>query len=453
MAKARSRIYSRKGTERRSDGTTIRRAPRYYGDFRDYADVGGAREPLIAEGTKGATTDPDIAAKLAADRLAVLDAKRRGRTLHGITTQTTLQALADLHLRAKAASGRFTEGWLASNQHYLTRMLSRLGAARDPASVTVAEIREVIAWLRTVKTNRRVSGTDETVRGTLGEVSLQHHLAALSNLFERAAEQGYVQPGFNPVAALMEKPKGTPTPPAWLEIHDAALLLEAARTYQAPEEGTPFAHPLIATYLLTGGRESEVYGLELDDVSLERLTVTFRPNQWRRLKTKGSARTVPLWPQLEAILREYLKGPHRPTGELLFPSFREEVAADGTTRRVEAILTDCRKLLDRVAARAGWKTGEIRTKMFRHTYTAARLQTTDHGAPVAVYTVSRELGHTSTAMVEKVYSHLGTIRHRAATPEFRIEQHRERLADRLGFVTTGDTTNQTAGQGNRAELL
>ena len=124
----------------------------------------------------------------------------------------------------------------------------------------------------------------------------------------------------------------------------SALLLEAARTYKAPEEGTPFVYPLLATFLLTGGRETEVYGLELDDVSFERMTVTFRPNEWRRLKTRGSHRVVPLLPQLEEILREYLCGPNRPAGELLFPSF-----ASGR----EAMLTDTRKLIDHVAARAG----------------------------------------------------------------------------------------------------
>ena len=69
--------------------------------------------------------------------------------------------------------------------------------------------------------------------------------------------------------------------------------------------------------------------------------------------------------------------------------------------------------------------------MFRHTYCAARLQTLDGGAPVAVYSVSRELGHSSTAMVERVYSHMGTIRHRSEQVEYRVEQHAERLGDRL----------------------
>jgi integrase len=72
--------------------------------------------------------------------------------------------------------------------------------------------------------------------------------------------------------------------------------------------------------------------------------------------------------------------------------------------------------------------------MFRHTYCAARLQTLDAGAPVSPFTVSRELGHGSRTMVEQVYSHLGTIRHRSEVVEFRVEQHTARLADRLATL-------------------
>ena len=125
--------------------------------------------------------------------------------------------------------------------------------------------------------------------------------------------------------------------------------------------------------------------------------------------------------------QKYLRGPDRPTGELLFASF-----ASGR----EAILTDMRKLIDHVAARAGWKAGEIRTKRFRHTYCAARLQTLDGGAPVSLYTVSRELGHTSMAMVQKVYSHLGMIRHRSEVVEYRVEQHKRVLGKRLEALSS-----------------
>jgi hypothetical protein len=73
---------------------------------------------------------------------------------------------------------------------------------------------------------------------------------------------------------------------------------------------------------------------------------------------------------------------------------------------------------------------------------AARLQTLDRGAPVSIYTVSRELGHGSEDMVQRVYSHLGTVRHRSEVVEYRVEQHVDQLGDRLralGFVTENVT--------------
>jgi hypothetical protein len=50
--------------------------------------------------------------------------------------------------------------------------------------------------------------------------------------------------------------------------------------------------------------------------------------------------------------------------------------------------------------------------------------------PGDIYTVSRELGHTSPAMVQRVYNHLGTIRHRSEVVEYRSEQHQKVLAKR-----------------------
>jgi integrase len=165
-----------------------------------------------------------------------------------------------------------------------------------------------------------------------------------------------------------------------------------------------------------------VLGLEVEDVSFFRKTVTFRPNGWRRLKTATSHRSVPLWPQLEEALREYVFGRNAPPGRLLFPSFK--TGSEGLVR-------DFRKLLDKTAARAEWKPGEIRSKMFRHTYCAARLQTLDRGAPVSEYTVGKELGHGGESMIRRVYDHLGEARHRSDVVEYRAEQHRERLGHRL----------------------
>lgn len=170
--------------------------------------------------------------------------------------------------------------------------------------------------------------------------------------------------------------------------------------------------------------------------------VTFRPNEWRRLKTARSHRTVPLWPQLAEILRPYMdRRVVERGGTLLFPN-----AAGG-------MLTDWRKLLDRVAVRAGWKAGEIRSKMFRHTYISARMQTTDGGVPVSAFTVAREVGHNSTAMTEKVYGHLGTRRHRSPVVEYRIAQHAATLGDRLeALVGRSGAKNVTENVTGAAEL-
>ncbi len=60
------------------------------------------------------------------------------------------------------------------------------------------------------------------------------------------------------------------------------------------------------------------------------------------------------------------------------------------------------------------------------------------GAPVSTYTVARELGHESEAMVRRVYAHLGEVRHRSEVVEYRVAQHREQIGERLrklGIVT------------------
>src|SRR5213594_1286611 len=403
-------------------------AKRAYADLRAYADVAGGREALIAPGEKLATTDATTAQVLLARRLEQLDAARRGRTLHGETRHATLADFASAHLVAKAESQKFTEHWLEVTEKCLDRAIDFFGAERDLTSITVADVRR---WAN------RLLATPNGRKGTMSASSVRHHLSCFSNLYKRARAERVVPSGYDPVGDFDEKPSPARGEAKWLEIHDVALLLEAARTYRpAPDKGgwrpVPFAYELIATFLLTGGRESEVLGLEVDDVSLDRGVVTFRPNAWRRLKTATSHRSVPLWPQLRAILERYLA--ERPPSRLLFPSYRTGA---------EAIVTDFHKLLDAVAVRAAWKPGEIRSKMFRHTYCAARLQTLDQGAPVSVYTVAREMGHGGESMVRRVYGHLGQVRHRAEVVEYRAEQFAATLGDRLKglavttYVTTG----------------
>ncbi len=469
--KRKSRIYWR------SQGGT-RRA---WFNGRDFSDVGGAREPLIAPGERFATSDSDVATRLASERLQELEAARRRRAFHGgRNVEARLGAFAQLHLIAKKKAGKVTDTWLESTELFLERAVRHFGSGRELDTIRVSDIRGWIAFLDALETpaGRR-----------LGPATIRLHLSALSNLYRRAQEEEVVMPGYNPVAALMDKPTAIRRESKWIETHEAAVLLLAASVLPArggtrltgdaidairaawaagqasklglakafgvsnawiariledqdatqPVDEARIAYPLIATYLLTGGRESEVTGLELDDLSLDRQTITFRPNAWRRLKTPGSHRVVRLWPQLNEILGPYLhwRMLHR-GGRLLFPS---------PWSASELMIGDVRNLLDRVARRAGLEGGTIRTKAFRHTYCAARLQTLDQGAPVSTYTVARELGHESEAMVRRVYAHLGTIRHRSEVVEYRVEQHLERLGDRLqrlGLAGASDTGKDTA---------
>lgn len=386
---------------------------RYYIDLRN---LGGGREALVAPGETLATTDPDIAAELAARRVKELGAEKRRKVIDGVERVEGLKPFASQHLTQKAKGGKVTAQWLEAARFHLLAAADFLGDDRDVASIKTSDVQRYANHLQTVSNGRG---------GTLSAASQRHYLNSLSNLFRRAQSDGLVTPGYNPVAALMEKPAGNPAEARWLESHDAALLLESARTYRpgADAHAGP-VYPLLAVLLLTGGRTSEVLGLEIDDISFQRQTITFRPNPWRRLKTLTSHRSVRLWPQAEEILRAYFADRERGggLGRLLFPS---------PVSHTESLITDFRKSLDAVAGRCGWEKGEIRSKMFRHTYCSARLQTLDGGAPVSEFTVGRELGHGGTSMVKKVYGHLGQVRHRSEVVEYRLEQHREALGDRL----------------------
>jgi hypothetical protein len=73
---------------------------------------------------------------------------------------------------------------------------------------------------------------------------------------------------------------------------------------------------------------------------------------------------------------------------------------------------------------------EIRTRPSRVTYATARLQTLDGGAPVSPWTVGKELGHGSRAMLEEVYGRRGDVRHRSKAVEYRVEQHFDRQGEK-----------------------
>jgi integrase len=391
MVPRKSRIYWRRGT-------------RAWADFRDFADVGGKREPLIPPGGTLATASPDEATRLAAARTEELERFRQNRARLGRTTHAALdRALVDSYLAELTERGRAARH-VKNVRTHLVAALHHFGDGRFLSSVGVSDADSYLAALR---------------RQGFAPSTLRAYLSSLSGLYTYAARRELVDPGYNPIASI-EKPRSRRREAAWLEVNQAAELLETAlargRVFRVP------TYELLATFLLTGGRMSEVLGLALEDVSFDRRTVRFRPNRWRTLKTPHSARTVPLWPQLEEILRPYVFDRDAPMRDgLLFPA----PWGDGPMFQGKLLWRG----LERVGALA--EIEGLRTRILRHTYTAARLQTLDRGEPVSVWTVSRELGHASTERVERVYGHLGAVRHRAEVVEYRLpEEERARAETR-----------------------
>lgn len=387
--KVRDRIYTRD----RANGVY------FYADFRD---LGGKREPLKEPGARTATQNPVTAHRLYAERLEELT---NGEQVIGPQAPQTDEGgkpvligdYVEHHLKCKRDAGKVTDRWLVQTRRQLRVAVEFFGARRDLRTIRAdPDIRAYITHLR----NR-----DNGRGGTLTDGSVRHFLNSLSNMFERVQER--YPDASNPVRQLQDKPSGAQRKKApYLEVPEAGKLLTAARGHD--EETGSFMHPLLATYLLTGGRRSEVLGLEVEDVVFTAKTVRFQPNEWRRLKTKTAPRRVPLWPQLETILAEYIEG--RNLNRLLFPS--------PYWTNEEKMLTTFRRSLDTVAERAGWKEGQIRPTRFRHTYATARLQTTDRGAPIALWTVAQEMGHSSPQMIEGVYGHPSDFRHRSEVVEY-----------------------------------
>lgn len=423
--------------------------PRYYADFRDFGDVGGAQEALIPEGCRSATTDRSVAEALAAARLNEL-LRARSRAASGTPKERSFDALVRPHLKAKKQAKKVGSQWLGNVRVHLETAAQFFGPSTDLALVTSKRVDEYVAWLLTQPNGRG---------GTLSPGSIHQYLDSLGQLFRRAVSWELLADGTNPVAALFERPKIERAKTFWLEVPEVAEILRFAfEEYKPvrPDLALPWFPEVLSTIALTGCREAEVLGVCLDEVDMARRIITIQDNEFRTLKTPGSARPVRMVTQLWEILDHHLSGPHAPTGRLLFSSngesksgmiidLRKRLDLMPMPERLRRPITEAeRERLEeeRYTKLARWERGgpgpkpketveelmrpieewivpPLRTKMLRHSWAAARIQTLDHGHPVALYTVSKEMGHMSMKMLERIYAHLGVIRVRGDEVAFR----------------------------------
>lgn len=275
----------------------------------------------------------------------------------------------------------------------LTTLLKRrLDGKPRVSDVTVARLEDwYVPW-------RQDSVKNTTIRQELANISAMLSRAERRKVVDRNAVRH------------MKLPADDSAEPTWLTVGEAARVLQTAveLVEDSSSRVRPFFHELIATFLLTGGRRSEVLGLTRDDVDLEAGEVRFRKNQWRpRLKTKYSRRSVPLWPQLHEILKPYLEDPGHDS-PLLFPAWEG------------GIITKMRSALETLEDRTEDLEKRLTFTVFRHTYCSTRIQTVDAGEPVALFTVAREMGHGSIDRIEDTYGHLQAERVRL--PEVRYRE-------------------------------
>ena len=158
-----SRIYWR-------DQGGVRRA------YIDLRDLGGGREALKAPGEKRGTTDPDIAAELAARRVKEIEAQKRRKVIMGVERVEGLKSFAAMHLLQKAKGGKITTRWLGQTQRQLETAITFFRADRDVASISTADVQKYANHLQTLSNSRG---------GTLSTGSQRHSLNSLSNLFRR----------------------------------------------------------------------------------------------------------------------------------------------------------------------------------------------------------------------------------------------------------------------------
>jgi integrase len=366
------------------------RGGRWYGDFRS---LGGKQMALIPPGQRRATTDKRVARAIASE----IERELLRHQLTGIVTgrgkSSTVGDYAAEHWETKASLGKKLS---ASHLNDLAKRLEVaaefFGPATSLESIDGEDVRRYYQHL-TQRDNGRGS--------VLSPATQRAYLSALGGMLEQAHREGYIDG--NPVRNLTVRPVVERQEAQYYEPSEVWSILEAARQYDHERPGA-FFHPVLSTLAHTGGRKTEVLGLLVEDVDFDSLVVDgvvgsieFRPNHWRGLKNRGSERTIPMWPDLRDTLRSFIG---TRTRGLLFPS------DSGGLRK------DLRKALDQIGKMAGFPKGYVRTKAFRHTYGSMRIQTVDAGQPVAIYTVSRELGHRDTKMVEQTYGHLLNKRHR-----------------------------------------
>ena len=312
-------------------------------------------------------------------------------------------------------------------------------------------------WLGKEYRRVRLTEPGNALNSSILPCTVRNEFYALSGVFEQAKKWKLTT--HNPVADISNKSSGKSTPEAvWLNSDQAARLLDAAarldsKTQWAKNVVTTYrdervrgcsgckppkwvyavarryAHceALIATFLYTGGRLSEVLGLEVKGVLLDERRIWFRPNCHRALKRRHHKRRVQLWRPLADTLRHHI-ATLDDQGGLLFPGL--------TDRMMDEITKPFSRCVREAGLQSEFATmgRRLNRHSLRHTYATRLLRTvvrSEDGSRVerSAYSVARQLGHRTSYLVETVYAH--DLEGTPLTNRLSYERGREHRAARL----------------------
>ena len=215
-------------------------------------------------------------------------------------------------------------------------------------------------------------GGKPSVGGVTKPATINRELAALSHLFNKAVEWGWVDHRPATIKRLKEH-SGRIT---YLTVEQIERLLKMAEGDQNRQ-----IHPFIKIGLDTSMRKTEILSIRREHINLQQLVI-YIP------KAKAGAREQPITVDLGEYLAAYV-ATLRPGEQWLFPS---PAAQDGRTVNLD-------KPFRRCVLAAGLDVKQVVRHTLRHTAITHLVQ-----AGVDLPTVKRISGHKNLSMVER-YSH------------------------------------------------
>lgn len=278
----------------------------------------------------------------------------------------------------------------------LKNLVNFIGADRDIATITIADLRKWRAALQAKHTRYETHPTRPTINSGLSAEGFRGYVRAVRILFFWLADEGAIATS---PARRFELPPCDRVPRKGIADEDMQRIIKTV-TQRTKKKGKANAHNLrdraMVLFLAdTACRAGGVYNLKLTDLDLDHCKAIVTE---KGLAGNGLPRAVFMEPDAVAALRAWLNArPPWPDSEYVFNGRKGRMKHSGVYQAIE-----------RVAKRAGVETG-WNPHNWRHGAARAML---NNGASLAH--VQQILGHTDVSTTARFYGTFSTRELQAA---------------------------------------